>query len=205
MLSTLAPHGTWMIVEPYAGDRVEENLNPVGRAMGAGRKALLVLAGYGLAIVVAYVGVEIYIALTPYVDRVGESGMTAFGDSLVFLGLFGMASLPATGAALYFLRDVRAFWVVAAALAALFALDALAALWVILFPRATPPATWFDFLVDLSPIRALIAPLFAMAFLLAGVVARWRWARVTLLGAGAIEAAVFVCAMLHWMLSNAGR
>jgi 2-polyprenyl-3-methyl-5-hydroxy-6-metoxy-1,4-benzoquinol methylase len=30
--STLAPDGTWMIVEPNAGDRVEENLNPVGRA-----------------------------------------------------------------------------------------------------------------------------------------------------------------------------
>jgi SAM-dependent methyltransferase len=29
---TLAPEGTWMIVEPYAGDRIEENLNPVGRA-----------------------------------------------------------------------------------------------------------------------------------------------------------------------------
>jgi SAM-dependent methyltransferase len=29
---TLAPDGTWMIVEPNAGDRVEDNLNPVGRA-----------------------------------------------------------------------------------------------------------------------------------------------------------------------------
>jgi SAM-dependent methyltransferase len=29
---TLKSDGTWMIVEPYAGDRVEENLNPVGRA-----------------------------------------------------------------------------------------------------------------------------------------------------------------------------
>jgi SAM-dependent methyltransferase len=28
---TLAPDGVWMIVEPYANDRVEENLNPVGR------------------------------------------------------------------------------------------------------------------------------------------------------------------------------
>ncbi len=28
----IAPDGTWMIVEPAAGDRVEENLNPVGRA-----------------------------------------------------------------------------------------------------------------------------------------------------------------------------
>ena len=30
--STLGPDGTWMIVEPMAGDRVEDNLNPVGRA-----------------------------------------------------------------------------------------------------------------------------------------------------------------------------
>jgi SAM-dependent methyltransferase len=29
---TLAPDGTWMIVEPAAGDRVEDNLNPIGRA-----------------------------------------------------------------------------------------------------------------------------------------------------------------------------
>jgi 2-polyprenyl-3-methyl-5-hydroxy-6-metoxy-1,4-benzoquinol methylase len=29
---TLADDGTWMIVEPQAGDRVEDNLNPVGRA-----------------------------------------------------------------------------------------------------------------------------------------------------------------------------
>ena len=29
--TTLAPDGTWLIVEPFAGDRVEDNLNPVGR------------------------------------------------------------------------------------------------------------------------------------------------------------------------------
>jgi SAM-dependent methyltransferase len=28
---SLAKDGTWMIVEPFAGDRLEENLNPVGR------------------------------------------------------------------------------------------------------------------------------------------------------------------------------
>ncbi|WP_100499596.1 class I SAM-dependent methyltransferase [Geodermatophilus chilensis] len=29
---TIADDGTWMVVEPMAGDRVEDNLNPVGRA-----------------------------------------------------------------------------------------------------------------------------------------------------------------------------
>ena len=28
---SLKPDGTWMVVEPYAGDRLEDNLNPVGR------------------------------------------------------------------------------------------------------------------------------------------------------------------------------
>jgi SAM-dependent methyltransferase len=36
VLETMAPGGTWMIVEPYAGDRIEENLNPIGRAYYAG-------------------------------------------------------------------------------------------------------------------------------------------------------------------------
>jgi SAM-dependent methyltransferase len=38
--SALKGDGTWMIVEPYAGDRVEENLNPVGRAYYAGSTLL---------------------------------------------------------------------------------------------------------------------------------------------------------------------
>jgi SAM-dependent methyltransferase len=32
VLDSLAPEGTWMIVEPAAGDRIEDNLNPIGRA-----------------------------------------------------------------------------------------------------------------------------------------------------------------------------
>jgi hypothetical protein len=31
VLKTLDSEGTWMIVEPFANDRVQDNLNPVGR------------------------------------------------------------------------------------------------------------------------------------------------------------------------------
>ena len=34
--SALKPDGTWMVVEPMAGDRLEDNLNPVGRLYYAG-------------------------------------------------------------------------------------------------------------------------------------------------------------------------
>ena len=36
VLSTLTADGTWLIVEPYAGDRLEDNLNPVGRVYYGG-------------------------------------------------------------------------------------------------------------------------------------------------------------------------
>jgi 2-polyprenyl-3-methyl-5-hydroxy-6-metoxy-1,4-benzoquinol methylase len=36
----LADDGTWMVVEPFAGDAVEENLNPVGRVFYAGSTLL---------------------------------------------------------------------------------------------------------------------------------------------------------------------
>ena len=46
---TLAPDGTWMLVEPFADDHVEDNLNPVGRALLRGVDAGLHagLAGAG--------------------------------------------------------------------------------------------------------------------------------------------------------------
>lgn len=41
---TLARDGTWMIVEPFAGDKVEENLNPVGRVFYAASTMICVPA-----------------------------------------------------------------------------------------------------------------------------------------------------------------
>jgi SAM-dependent methyltransferase len=49
----LAPGGTWMLVEPFAGDRLEENLNPVGRLFYAASTLVCVpnsLAGHGPAL-----------------------------------------------------------------------------------------------------------------------------------------------------------
>lgn len=50
---TLDANGTWMIVEPFAGDRVEENLNPVGRVYYAASTMVCVpasLAHHGPAL-----------------------------------------------------------------------------------------------------------------------------------------------------------
>jgi len=36
--------------------------------------------------------------------------MYAFGDSVLFLGVLGVAAIPATGTALFFLRPRQGFW-----------------------------------------------------------------------------------------------
>lgn len=50
---TLAPDGTWMIIEPFAGDKVEDNLNPIGRVFYAASTMICVpasLAHHGPAL-----------------------------------------------------------------------------------------------------------------------------------------------------------
>ncbi len=42
--SSLNPGGTWMIVEPFAGDRIEDNFNPIGRLFYAASTMICVPA-----------------------------------------------------------------------------------------------------------------------------------------------------------------
>src|SRR5439155_18981405 len=78
--------------------------------MKSSSKVILVVAGYLVALVVAAVVVSVYIAATNGPDRQASSGMSAFGDSILFLGVFALAAIPATGAALFFLRPYHTFW-----------------------------------------------------------------------------------------------
>jgi hypothetical protein len=45
---SLEPEGTWMIVEPFANDRLEDNLNPLGRALYSA-SSFICTAGLALA------------------------------------------------------------------------------------------------------------------------------------------------------------
>ena len=74
-------------------------------------QTLLVITGYGGALIVASVVVSIYVAATNGPDRQDSAGMYAFGDAILFLAIFGVAAIPATGAALFFLRRNPAFGV----------------------------------------------------------------------------------------------
>lgn len=163
------------------------------------KKVALVVAGYVGAVTIAIAVVYIYVLATDGPERQASDGMYAFGDSLVFLAALGVASLPATGTALVFLRGCRFFWLALSAAGAAWAAAGGLALFALLAAPAAAPGSWLRVLGGLSPLRALVAPLFALVFFLAGVVAPMRGPRITLLGVAAMEAAAFGLSVLQWV------
>ena len=162
-------------------------------------KLLLVVAGYAIALLVALGATQAHQVATSGPAWQGYSGMLAFGDSVLFLGVFGLTAVPATGVALYFLRPVRLFWQIASITALAIAATGLAAFFGYLLFRSTQPASM---LVALSPIRILLAPLFGTAFLLGLLFAPSRPGRLAFLAATVIEAVVFISVAFIWWRSS---
>jgi hypothetical protein len=162
-------------------------------------KAGLVALGY-----VAALAITALVAAIQFADTSGpdpQGGMAAFGDSLMLLGVFGVAAIPATLAALFFLRPYPAFWL-ALSLASLGVASTSAIAAVI--HGASSAAEASSFLQRwsmLAALRILVAPLFAMLWLLSGLFAPTRSARYALMSASLIETAVFAYVALGWFLS----
>lgn len=163
------------------------------------KKVALVVAGYILALAGASLGLWLYVMATNTPDRQLSSGMYAFGDSMLFLGLFGAASLPASGAGLFFLRGYRPFWIALSAVGLALAVTGLAALLPLAARHNDSWPVWLKTWERLTPIRVLVAPLLAMAFFLAGLLAPLRRTRIVLISIAASEAMVFVLSVLHWL------
>ena len=149
-------------------------------------KAGLVAIGYVAAVAAAWLVLHIYIAATSGADRQTYDGMYAFGDSLLFLGALGLAAVPATAAALYFLRPRPAFWATLSVVSLVIAGTGVLAAGVY---SSAPVVT----------LRIFVAPLLAMFFLLAGLLAPNRRARIALIAATTIEAVAFAYVVLGWV------
>lgn len=163
-----------------------------------GARVGLILAGYAAAILVALLVVRIYIGLTSGPARDASAGMFAFGDMLAFLAAFGLAAVPATMAALFLLRSRPGFWMPLATAALFLAATSVAALFIHLGETFPGPVPHSGHGRAYATLRLLLAPLCALAFLLAGILAPVRRARLALLAAAALEIAVLAAVALTW-------
>jgi hypothetical protein len=169
--------------------------------MNASTKAALVIGGYAAACLCAVVVVAIHVALTSGPAAQASSGMYAFGDALLFLAVFGVAAVPPTAAALYWLRPYRPFWIAFSAAGVAISATALVALVLYVAGRSAPQGSANYDCSAPAVLRIFAAPLFALAFLLAGILAPNRSARLTLLGCMFVEAFAIGVVALFWITS----
>jgi hypothetical protein len=162
-------------------------------------KVGVVAVGYLAALLVASAAVGIRLANTSGPDGQASSGMYAFGDALLFVAVFGVAALVPTGAALVFLRPYRRFWTVLSVFGLGVALTGFAAAALFAIGRHAEPsplATW----AGLSVLRILVAPLFALTFLVCAVLSQYRVPRLAFLAATVVEAAVSAYGGFVWFV-----
>ena len=166
--------------------------------MKSSSKVILVAAGYLIALVIAAVVVGNYAAATDGPDRHAYSGMAAFGDSILFLGIFGVAAIPATGGALFFLRPYPLFWRIFVAGALAITTTGVAVLVDFLAAQNAATGSFLGAWSMLSPLLILLAPLFAIVFFLCVLFAPTRFTRIAFFGAAAIETVVLVWVAFIW-------
>jgi hypothetical protein len=170
------------------------------RALPVLAKTGLVAGGYVAALLLAIGVVSLYIDRTDGPDRDLYSGMYAFGDALLFLMVFGVASIVPTLLMIWFLAQSRKFWVGLSFLALGAAAATLAAVAVVV---ANPPN---EALTGIYAFAILSVPLiFASPFLFVSFsVCAWfspeGSIRSCLLGAAAIEFACSAYGFVHWFL-----
>lgn len=170
--------------------------------MKTSTKILLVMIGYVIAFVLACLATGVYAVLFDSPAQQASSGMAAFGDALLFLGVFVLATLPATGLALFFLRAYPAFWYVLSSGSLVVASTSVAALATYVVPVRLTGNDWLANWQIFSPLRLLLAPLLALAFFVAMLFAPTRWPRSGLFCASAMEAVAFACIAWIWFHSS---
>jgi len=158
----------------------------------------VILAGYVIAFLAAWTAVYIRQLHTPDAWVQASAGMYAFGDSLLFVAVFGFIALFPTGLALYFLRFSQTFWAIFSSACLALAVTGPIAAFVYVFAsgRALPPSSTLP--VFFSIMRILKSPLLAAAFLMSAFLAPVRLSKWLLLGAAAIECAVSAFVFVHF-------
>ena len=170
--------------------------------MTPGAKAGVVIAGYAAAVAIAFLVAHLYVALTPGVDRQLYSGMSAFGDSLLFLGAFALAAIPATVAALYFLRPYRRAWIALSIAALVIASSALIACFLQLAARDAASGSRARRLGNGRATSHSRGPRVRPPVPPRRPVAPARRPRVMLLAAGGVEAVAFAVVAFTWFLGR---
>jgi hypothetical protein len=160
----------------------------------------MVIGGYAAAGFVASAAVYLRQLHTQDAQAQASAGMYAFGDLILFVGIFGVLALLPTGLALYFLRPFGKFWTMLSITSLAWAVTGLCAACMIALASTRPPQSLWRVVASFGVVRMLVAPPLATALALSTFIAPTRPLRWRLLGATVIEGAVGAYAFVLWFL-----
>lgn len=163
------------------------------------QKAAWVAGGYAVCLLLACAAVAAHTLITGGTAAQSGGGMSAFGDSILFVAVFGVSALAPTGAALLLLRPYRFFWKALSALALAMAATGVAAAVVLGVGGGGSThrlATW----AEISVLRIIVSPLLALAIFVCAAISPHRSPRIALFIAAAAEAAVSAYAVAVWIV-----
>jgi hypothetical protein len=153
-------------------------------------KVGIVAAGYILACVAAFAVSYIYDLSTRGTDVQASQGMFAFGQSILFLVVFGVLALIPTVLAFFFLRSSGIFWNGFAVLSLFYSIIGL----VVVITNALINRNLLQIADSSSAVISLFgvlgafgAPIFIVCFLILAVIAPSRRPRLLLLASAGLE------------------
>ena len=132
------------------------------------QKVAWVLGGYLACFLLAYGATAAYVACTAGPDRQASAGMYAFGDGMLFFGIFGVSSLVPTAMALFFLRPYRPFWTFLSGASLAFAALGVGSI-VLFYAGKGAPRTPLGMAAAYAVLVILASPLLALAFAVCAV------------------------------------
>jgi hypothetical protein len=174
--------------------------------MGNFKKVLVVVCGYVAAFTIASLIVYLRQLVTPAAALAGSPGMYAFGDLMLFAGVFTLISLIPTGMTLYFLRPFEKIWVALSVFVLAIAVTApVGAILSALTMKSMSPQPARSPLViagEFGFLRTMGAPLFFLVFLTFAIFAPSRRTRWSMLVATGFEGVACLYFMGHMWLSS---
>lgn len=161
-----------------------------------------VILGLVASVGVAMAAVWLRAYLFPLPPAEASGGMAAFGDFLLFVGVFSLAAIVPTALLFRMLQSSPAFWIVWSSVAALLTATGLVAGVAYVTPSLIR-AQQFQMIHTIAPLRVLGAVPLAIGFILSAVLAPQRGTKKIFLGCAGVEFVTTVAALLKLVLSRA--
>lgn len=165
------------------------------------KAAASVILGFAASVAVATAAVWLRAFLFPLPTAEASGGMAAFGDFLLFVGVFSLSAIFPTALLLRRLQGSSAFWIVWSSVALVLTVTGLVA-GAAYFAPSLMRSRQHPMIHMLAPLRVIGAVPLVIGFMLSALLAPQRGTKKIFLGCAGVEFVTFAMALLKMVISR---